>query len=146
MPEVRKLAEGVYAFLQPPLICHSSAGVIVGDRDVLVVDSLTNAAMAQSLRTEIRGVTDKPIRFLINTHTHSDHVYTNHLFPEATVISTHRARDETKANRRLMILASSCEFTGGRPESADPASRNHMTVLQGIATEAKRRLGRKGPS
>src|SRR5512137_1379616 len=100
MAEFRKLAEDVYAFLQPPLICYSSAGVMIGDREVIVVDSLTNAAMTQSLRAEIRRVTDKPIRFLINTHSHLDHVYTNHLFPEATVISTHRGREQTKANRK----------------------------------------------
>jgi len=52
MPEFRKLAKGVYAFLQPPLICYSSAGVIIGDRDVIVVDSLTNTAMTQSLLAE----------------------------------------------------------------------------------------------
>ena len=101
MPEFRKLAKEVYAFLQPPLICYSSAGVIIGDRDVIVVDSLTNGAMSRSLLTEIRRVTDKPIRFLINTHSHIDHVYTNHLFPEATVISTHRGREETKANQKV---------------------------------------------
>ena len=88
MPEFRELAKDVYAFLQPPLVWYSSAGVIIGDRDVIVVDSLTNAAMTESLLAEIRRVTDKPIRFLINTHSHVDHVYTNHLFPEATVIST----------------------------------------------------------
>lgn len=38
------------------------------------------------------------------------------------------------------------EFTGKRPESADPASQNHMTILQGIAAEAKLLLGRKGSS
>ena len=68
MPEFRKLAKDVYAFLQPPLICYSSAGVIIGDRDVIVVDSLTNAAMTRSLLAEVHQVTDKPIRFLINTH------------------------------------------------------------------------------
>ena len=72
MPEFRKLAEDVYAFLQPPLVSHNSVGVIVGNRDVIVVDSLTNAAMTPSLRAEIRRVTDKPIRFLINTHSHTD--------------------------------------------------------------------------
>jgi glyoxylase-like metal-dependent hydrolase (beta-lactamase superfamily II) len=121
MPEFRKLAKEVYAFLQPPLICYSSAGVIVGDRDVIVVDSLTNAAMAQSLLAEIRRVTDKPIRFLINTHSHVDHVYTNHLFPEATVISTHRGREETKANQKAQAkhdalfakLFSDVDFRGG---------------------------------
>jgi hypothetical protein len=40
--------------------------LIIGDRDVIVVDSLTNAAMTQNLLTEIRRVTDKPIRFLIS--------------------------------------------------------------------------------
>src|SRR5512139_1130003 len=98
MPEFRRLAEGVYAFLQPPLIWYSSAGVIVGDRDVIVVDSLTNADMTGTLLAEIRRVTDKPIRFLINTHSHADHVYTNHFFPEATVIGSHRGREETKNN------------------------------------------------
>src|SRR5512139_2396291 len=100
MPEFRKLAKDVYAFLQPPLIWYSSAGVIVGDGDVIVVDSLTNAAMAERLRAEIRRVTDKPIRFLVNTHSHADHVYTNHLFPEATVLSTYRGREKTAANQQ----------------------------------------------
>jgi len=45
--------------------------------------------------------------------------------------------------QRLIILASYCEFTGKRPESTDPASQNHMTLLQSIATEAKLLLGRK---
>src|SRR5512147_2998975 len=101
MPEFRKLVKDVYAFLQPPLICYSSASVNVGDRDVIVVDSLTNAAMTESLKTEIRRVTDNPIRFLINTHSHADHVYTNHLFPEATVISSHQGRKQTKANQKV---------------------------------------------
>jgi hypothetical protein len=46
--------------------------------------------------------------------------------------------------QRLIVLASYWEFTGKLPESTDPASQNHMTLLQGIATEAKLLLGRKG--
>jgi len=139
MPEFRKLAKDVYDFLQPPLICYSSAGVIMGDRDVIVVDSLTNAAMTQSLRTEIRGVTDKPIRFLINTHSHMDHVYTNHLFPEATVISTHRGRDETKANRKVQgkhdalfaRLFPDVDFRGGRYTLQDMSFSGSLSFYQG---------------
>ena len=48
--------------------------------------------------------------------------------------------------RRLIILSSYCQFTGKLPETTDPASRNHLTVLHGIATEAKLLLGRKGSS
>ena len=45
--------------------------------------------------------------------------------------------------QRLIILASYWEFTGRRPETADPASQNHFTILEGIATQAKLLLGRK---
>jgi hypothetical protein len=45
--------------------------------------------------------------------------------------------------QRLIILASYWEFTGRRPESTDAASQNHITILQGIATEAKLLLGQE---
>ena len=45
--------------------------------------------------------------------------------------------------QRLIVLASYWEFTGKRPETIDPASQTHLTLLQGIATEAKLLLGRK---
>jgi len=139
MPEFRKLAKDVYAFLQPPLICYSSAGVIMGDRDVIVVDSLTNAAMTQNLLAEIRHVTDNPIRFLINTHSHFDHVYTNHLFPEATVISSHRGREETKANREAQgkhdalfaKLFSDVDLRGGRYTMQDMSFSGRLSFYQG---------------
>jgi glyoxylase-like metal-dependent hydrolase (beta-lactamase superfamily II) len=139
MHEFRKLAKDVYAFLQPPLIWYSSAGVIVGDRDVIMIDSLTNAAMTQSLRTEIRRVTDKPIRFLINTHSHADHVYTNHLFPEATVISTHQVRERTKANQKVQgehdaFFAkhfSDVDFRGGRYTLQDMSFSGSLSFYQG---------------
>ena len=46
--------------------------------------------------------------------------------------------------QRLVLLASYCEFTGKLPERTDPASQDHMTILQGIAAEARLLLGRKG--
>ena len=139
MPEFRKLAKDVYAFLQPPLICYSSAGVIIGDKDVIVVDSLTNAAMTQSLLAEISRVTDKPVRFLVNTHSHFDHVYTNHFFPEATVISAHRGREETKANRKVQDrhdalfarLFPDVDLRGGRYTVQDMSFSGNLSLYQG---------------
>jgi hypothetical protein len=46
--------------------------------------------------------------------------------------------------QRMIILASYWEFTVKRPDTADPASQTHMTLLQSIATEARLLLGRKG--
>ena len=139
MSEFRKLAKDIYAFLQPPLIWYSSAGVIIGDRDVIIVDSLTNAAMAQTLRAEIRRVTNKPIRFLINTHSHADHVYTNHLFPEATAISSRCGRETTEANRKAQgkhdalfsRLFPDVDFTGGMYTLQDLSFSGTLCLYQG---------------
>jgi len=139
MPEFRRLAKDVYAFLQPTLVCYSSAGVIIGDRDVIVVDSLTNEVMARNLRTEIRRVTDRPIRFLINTHSHFDHVYTNHLFPESIVISSDRGREETRANRQAQarhdaLFARSfpdVDLAGGRYTIQDMSFSGSLVLYQG---------------
>lgn len=139
MPELRQLAKGVYAYLQPALVWYSSAGVIIGDRDVIVVDSLTNAEMTRSLQAEILRVTDKPIRFLVNTHSHADHVYTNHLFPEATVISSHRGRERTQANLRAQAqhdalfakLFPDVDFSGGRYTLQDMSFSGSLSFHQG---------------
>jgi glyoxylase-like metal-dependent hydrolase (beta-lactamase superfamily II) len=139
MAEFRKLARDVYVFLQPPLVWYSSAGIIIGEREVIVVDSLTNAAMTESLRAEIRRVTDKPIRFLINTHSHADHVYTNHLFPEATVITTHRGREATAASLKNQSqhdalyarLFPDVDFRGGRYTLQDMSFSGSLTFYQG---------------
>jgi glyoxylase-like metal-dependent hydrolase (beta-lactamase superfamily II) len=139
MPEFRKIAKDIYAFLQPPLVWYSSAGVVIGDRDVIVVDSLTNATLTQSLLAEIRRVTDKPIRFLINTHAHADHVYTNHFFPQATVISTDRCREQTRANQKVQgghdtlftKLFPDVDFRGGRYTLQDMSFSGSLTFYQG---------------
>jgi glyoxylase-like metal-dependent hydrolase (beta-lactamase superfamily II) len=122
MYELRKLAENVYVFVQPALIWHSTAGVIVRDRDVVVVDSLTNEAMTRSLIEEIRNITDNPVRLLINTHSHADHVYTNHLFPSATAVCSLRGREKTREFQLQQVLHDESfarlfpdmDFSGGR--------------------------------
>ena len=139
MHEFRKLAQDVYAFLQPALVWYSSAGVIVGERYVIVVDSLTNAATTGKLLEEIRKLTDKPIRFLINTHSHADHVYTNHLFPEATAITTRWGREHTAANRKAQgrhtalfsKLFPEVDFAGGRYTLQEMTFSGSLSLYQG---------------
>jgi len=46
--------------------------------------------------------------------------------------------------QRLIVLSSYWEFSGQRPETADPASETHLTLLQSVATEAKLLFGRRG--
>ena len=92
---VKQLAPNVYAYIQAKATWYwSNAGFIVGKDYVVVVDSLATVGLTRKLREEIRKITDKPIRYLINTHHHGDHTYGNHVFTGATIISHDHCRHE----------------------------------------------------
>ncbi len=103
-PGVKQLAPNVYAYIQSKATWYwSNAGFIVGNDYVVVVDSLATVGLTQRFKDEIRKITDKPIRYLINTHHHGDHTYGNHVFAGATMIShDHCRRELTEA--RMMDL------------------------------------------
>jgi hypothetical protein len=85
---VTKLAEGVYEIRHKDPPDHFSQGntvVIIGDIGVLVVDSCYLPSSAREDIAQIRQWTNKPIRYLLNTHWHSDHNFGNAmrmLFPQ----------------------------------------------------------------
>jgi len=81
---VSKIGDGVYAALgEDGGAAGSNAGFIVGSNGVAVVDTFTAVAPAKDLLAEIRKVTSLPIRYVINTHYHLDHVGGNAVFAEA---------------------------------------------------------------
>ncbi|WP_428425658.1 MBL fold metallo-hydrolase [Methylibium sp.] len=53
----------------------SNAGFVVTDDGVVVVDALGSPALAEELLVEIRRVTSQPVRYVIVTHYHADHIY-----------------------------------------------------------------------
>jgi cyclase len=92
---VRQLAPNIYAYIQAKATWYwSNAGFIVGKDYVAVVDALATVGLTQRFRDDIRKITDKPIRYLINTHHHGDHTYGNHVFAGATIISHDYCRHE----------------------------------------------------
>jgi len=94
MPSRRfeKIAEGVYyATSTGSMSVGANACVIVNDQDVFVLDPGESPATARALVQDIKTITDKPIRFVANSHFHFDHSHGNQIFgPEVMVIAPDR--------------------------------------------------------
>lgn len=72
----------------------ANAGFVVGDGGVAVIDTFENEAAAKVLLAQIRGLTHQPIKFVINTHYHLDHVAGNRVFAQqgAVIVGHHSLR------------------------------------------------------
>src|SRR4030095_4019198 len=72
---IEKVADGVFAALaKPQALTNSNAAIFVLDRDVLVVDAHSKPSASAALLAQIKKeVTDKPVRYLANSHFHWDH-------------------------------------------------------------------------
>src|SRR4051812_44222165 len=81
---VTRIGDGVYAALgEDGGAAGSNAGFVIGSSGVAVIDTFQGVAPAKDLLAEIRKITNLPIRFVINTHYHLDHVGGNAVFAEA---------------------------------------------------------------
>jgi glyoxylase-like metal-dependent hydrolase (beta-lactamase superfamily II) len=72
----------------------ANAGFVVGDDGVAVIDTFENEAAAKALLGQIHSLTHLPIKFVINTHYHLDHVAGNRVFAQhgAVIVGHHSVR------------------------------------------------------
>ena len=94
-----RIAEGVYAFITPEERSSFQAGnsvAVVGDDAVLVFDNGNIPSATRRQIAEIRRLTSKPVRWVVNSHWHPDHTLGNaeyrRAFPGVTVIGTSATR------------------------------------------------------
>ena len=87
----------------------SNAGFVVTDEGVVVVDALGSPALADELIAEIRRVTAQPIRYVIVTHFHADHIYGLQAFKAvgATIIAHPAGREYLSSDTAQLRLEAS---------------------------------------
>jgi glyoxylase-like metal-dependent hydrolase (beta-lactamase superfamily II) len=79
----------------------ANGGAYVGDNGVLIIDAKMDKNSVDQVIEEIKKITNKPIKYLVNTHSDGDHVAGNQYFPETvTIISHENCRKEFFHTRR----------------------------------------------
>jgi cyclase len=92
------VADGVYAAIgKNGAFCN--AAVIVNGADALVVDTHLRPLWAHDLIQQLKGITDKPVRYVVDTHWHPDHVqgneaYVNVFGPTVEYLAQHNTRED----------------------------------------------------
>ena len=84
--EVVELARGVHAALvrdDSPVYAFANSLVLTGSRGILVVDTQQSPTAARALLDWIRAHLAAPVRWVVNTHAHSDHTYGNEVYRDA---------------------------------------------------------------
>jgi cyclase len=109
--KVTKLAEGVYAIEHPGHrhdgLFSGNTTVIIGTRQVLVVDSAYLPSVTHEDIAQILKWTDKPVTFVLNTHFHNDHNLGNSVYMESYPAVTILAHAETKKSMDMFGPGSS---------------------------------------
>jgi len=116
--KVTKVAGNVYMLEG----AGGNIGASVGDDGIVVVDD-QYAPLADRIQTALKGITDKPVRFVINTHYHEDHTGGNSYFQKQAPIIAHD-------NVRKRLESGGTAGNGGSVKfEAKPAPKDALPII-----------------
>ncbi len=146
---VREVAPGVYAHQAPVTAMNAASGgdianigFIVGDDAVAIIDTGGALIIGERLKKAIEAVTHKPIRYVINTHEHPDHIFGNAAFagPGVTFVG-HKNLPRAIAERGPAYLATWRRVMP--PDLVDGIKLVPPTLLVGTDKDVKLDLGHR---
>jgi len=142
--ETVKVADGIYAFIEAPgkAIVSGNSVLVIGDDSALVVDTGHHPELSRRMTEEIRALTRKPVRYVVNTHWHNDHVSGNWIFaeafPEARFIAHRFTAEVLEAEVRPYYGEPCARFLGSQMKPLREAYDKGLTV-DGKPLEGARR-------
>jgi cyclase len=104
--QLQKIGNGIWAaIVNDEGLAGGNAGFVIGDDGVLVIDTFQDPRPAKALLGEIRKLTPLPIRFVVNTHYHLDHVNGNDVFAaaDATIVAHRNVRAWMRSENIKML-------------------------------------------
>jgi cyclase len=95
-----RVADGVYyATASGTMTVGANSPIIVTDSEAIVIDSEITPAAARALVADLKAITDKPVRYVIDSHYHYDHAFGNQVFgPDVQVIGHEKTRTRLLGN------------------------------------------------
>ncbi len=105
-----KITDRIYSYADtkdpsPSNSFGANAGIIIGDKGILVIDALASAQEARRFLDDIRKVSDKPIRYVVDTHSHFDHTFGNAEFAAmgAVIVAQDNCAENMQISSRQVI-------------------------------------------
>jgi glyoxylase-like metal-dependent hydrolase (beta-lactamase superfamily II) len=133
--DIKPVADGVYAAIAKPAYrTNCNAAIVILDDSVLVVDTHSKPSAARGLIAQIKTLTDKPVKYVVNTHFHWDHYQGNQAYPSSwpagvEIISSEATRESIeergipRVRRELVTMPPEIEKLRGQLEEASDAKQ-----------------------
>jgi len=98
-----KVADGIYyATASGTMNVGANSPIIVNDEETLVIDSETSPAAGRAIAADVKAISSKPIRYIVDSHYHYDHAFGNQVFiGDAQVIGHDNTRKRLSTDESL---------------------------------------------
>ncbi len=91
-PGFTKVKDGIYVYA--PDQTTTTCSIVVTQEGVVMIDSCNSPLASRKVFDAVKKVTDKPIRFLIDTEVHNDHTFNHYVFSPPAVVINHEGAAE----------------------------------------------------
>jgi glyoxylase-like metal-dependent hydrolase (beta-lactamase superfamily II) len=116
-----QISDGIYHARGTGEVSVGSNGVvIINENDVILVDSHISPAAAWVMMEDLKSITDKPVRYVINTHFHFDHAHGNQIYgPDIDVIGHDYTRQRLSDPEGIIEGRTYQNFAAGVPAQVE---------------------------